>query len=749
MSTPNDPVDPTPETGAPPASEGQAPQAPSLDDLQPAAPSSEAAAAEPSEGVSPAPTPPTLVERVRQTAIAEWRALIGVGDPTRKPLALRAWRRLSRALRSPDVRPREKTLRAPRPLWRRAIVATGWVFAVFALLFGGFFAYVTAGMPSTRDLWTANDAPSLTFVDRRGRVILREGAQNAPPVDLSTLPDYVPQAVLAIEDKRFYQHLGVDFEGLSRALVENLEAGRVVQGGSTITQQLAKNLFLTNERTFRRKAQEIALALWLERRFTKDEILALYLSRVYFGAGAWGVEAASERYFDKPARELTLSEAALLAALLKAPSRLNPAQDPAAAGERRAVVLAEMVQEGYISPEERAAADAIPVVVSRANPVGDLGYFRAWIDPFLNEVIGEQRDDFIVETTLDLEAQRAGERAVDQRLAEQGDALNASQAALLSLASDGGVLAMVGGRGFSDSQFNRATQMRRQPGSAFKYFIFLAAMENGYSPETVRVDRPITIGDWRPGNYNEEYRGAVTLTAAYALSLNMVAIQVANEIGGDVVIETARRLGVRSRLENYRSLALGAQEMTLSELTAAYGAMANGGYRMDPFGVLRVRRASGEVVYERRSDPVRVIDESALRLMNVLMKRVVDAGTGARAKLEGREVGGKTGTGNEYRDTWFVGYTPGMVSGVWVGNDDFTPTRRVTGGALAAEIWRQYMQVAARSLKPEPLPMPRPEDYPPIQPPPLLVDAPETEPLAPLSPGPPMGELEEIPLPSG
>jgi penicillin-binding protein 1A len=611
-----------------------------------------------------------------------------------------------------------RSVKGPQSV-REAAVWGGYATAGVVALIVGFFFFITWGLPSTDDLWEARNGQSITFLDRNGNVILREGAQNAPPVDLATLPPYVSQAFIAIEDRRFYDHFGVDFGGMMRAGAENLRAGRVVQGGSTITQQLAKNLFLTNERSWRRKAQEVAMAIWLETRFTKDEILALYLSRVYFGAGAYGIEAAAERYFDRPARELTLLQAATLAGLVKAPSRMNPArQDISAARHRAELVLDEMVMLGFISSAERQAALQDDLIVSRRNPAGVLGYFRDWIDPLLNEVIGTQRDDFIVETTLDIASQRAGATAVEQVLAEQGRERRVGQAALLAMDDEGGVRAMVGGRDYDVSQFNRATQARRQPGSSFKYFIYLAAMENGLTPWSVRNDEPITIyidgqPPWSPGNYEHEYNGPTELTRAFALSYNMVAIRVANEVGGDHVIDVAQRLGVRSPLHNYHSLALGAQEITLLEMTQAYGAMASEGYNVEAHGVARIRRANNnETMWSWRPQRrQRVIEERPLRYMNYMMHRVVQAGTGTRARMEGRQIGGKTGTGNDYRDAWFVGFTPGYVAGVWVGNDNFTETARVTGGSLPADIWARYMQTALQNVPVRELQMPGPEDY--------------------------------------
>jgi len=650
---------------------------------------------------------------VRGFRTAVGLSLTALGDAPMH--SVRLWRWLGSLEEAPAVGQflTSRAARTPAPRLLDVYVSLLGAVATVLVCTVGFAVYVTWGMPTPGDVWSAANSPSYTFVDRAGRVLAREGAQNAPPVDLRKLPKHVSEAVIAIEDRRFYQHPGIDFSGLARALGANVAAGRVVQGGSTLTQQLAKNLFLSNERSFRRKAQEVVLALWLERRFSKDQLLALYLSRVYFGAGAFGIEAASERYFDKPARDLSLSEAALLAGLLKAPSRLNPVHQPKLAAERAQLVLANMAVEGFISEAEREAAAAVPVEVSLDNPNGNLGYFRYWIQPVLDQVLGERRDDFIIETTLDLEAQRVGERAIAEAIAREGQAKNVSQGALLSLDELGGVRAMVGGVGFEETQFNRTTQARRQPGSSFKFFIYLAAMEAGLTPWSMRNDAPIVIGDWRPGNYENRFYGLVTLEEAFARSLNMVAIQVALEVGGRSVINMAHRLGVQSPLANYRSLALGAQELTLMELVTAYGALGSGGVRLEPHGVAQIRRADdNQVIWTFSADRETVLEPRTVRLMNALTTRVVNAGTGGRARLEGRAVGGKTGTSNAYRDAWFIGYTPGLTTGVWFGNDDFTPMNRVTGGSLPAMVWREFTEAALQDTPPEPLPLPERRDVP-------------------------------------
>lgn len=668
------------------------------------------AAGDPDE---PPPEPDTsFLGRAKVWLAATWTKLRNWGEP-KYVAAAGAARGLGGA-----VVDGVKHVKPPRNV-RETAVWAGWAAGATVATLVGFFVFLTWGMPSTDDLWEARQGQSITFLDRNGNVILREGAQNAPPVELSSLPPYVAQAFIAIEDKRFYEHWGIDLSGIMRAGAENLRAGRVVQGGSTITQQLAKNLFLTNDRDFRRKAQEAAMALWLERRFDKDEILALYLSRVYFGAGAYGVEAAAERYFDRPARELTLLQSAMLAGLVKAPSRLNPArQDIAAARERAELVLAEMVTMGFISDAERQAAAQEELVISRKNPAGILGYYRDWIDPILRDVIGDQRDDFIVETTLDIAAQRAGAESVEAVLAEQGEERRASQGALLAMDDTGGVRAMVGGRDYDTSQFNRTWQAHRQPGSAFKFFIYLAAMENGLTPWSIRDDAPITIQipgqpDWSPGNYTQEYNGPVSLTTAWAQSYNTVAIRIAREVGHPKVLEVAQRLGVRSPLHNYHSLALGAQELTMMDLIQSYGAMASGGYRVYAHGITRIRRAnSDETMWSWRApDRTRVIEERPLRFMNAIMLRTVEGGTGTRARMPGRQIAGKTGTTNDYRDAWFIGFTPGYVAAVWVGNDTPTVMARVTGGSLPAEIWARFAQTGLQNVPVRSLDLPRDEDF--------------------------------------
>jgi penicillin-binding protein 1A len=562
----------------------------------------------------------------------------------------------------------------------------------------GVFIWVASDLPDPEDLWRKTDRPSITFVDIRGQVIDRRGAPDSPPVDLKSLPSYVPQAVMAIEDRKFYQHWGFDFQGLARAAYINARAGRVVQGGSTLTQQLAKNLFLSSEQSLKRKAQELLLSVWLESRFTKDEIMSLYLARVYFGSGAYGIEEAARRYFDKTPQNLTISEAALLAGLLKAPSRLNPVSSTKRAGERATIVLDVMEEQEVITKAQRLQAVREPLRFVPTSRGGGTAYFLDWIAQDVGASVGEPTEDVIVETTLDLNAQMAAEAALGDELSANGKSLRMSQAALVAIAADGGVRAMVGGRNYQDSEFNRVTEAKRQPGSAFKPFVYLAAMERGETPWSVRVDRPLRIGDWSPQNYSGGYGGAMPLINAFARSVNTIAVQLGEEAGRDTVVRVARRLGVRSRLDAQPTLALGTEVLTPFELTAAYVPFANGGVAITPYGFKRIRTRTGRILWERSTPaPRRVIEDAPLRSMNTLLAQVVSAGTARGAQLPDRPVGGKTGTTSDYRDAWFIGFTGGYVAGVWVGNDDFgIKTNKVTGGSAPTRIWKAFMVAAMK-----------------------------------------------------
>lgn len=553
------------------------------------------------------------------------------------------------------------------------------------------FAYVSAELPDPSRLWEQTRPPSIQIVDRQGRDLAVRGAHALDPVPISTLPAHVRQAFLATEDRRFYAHSGVDPYGLTRAMLANLRAGRVVEGGSTITQQLTKNVFLTPEQTLTRKAQEMIVAIWLERRFTKNELLRLYLSRVYFGSGAWGLEAASETYFGRSPDNISLSEAALLAGLLKAPSALNPTHNPKAAAARMRTVLRTMDRQSLLDEGVLDTALATPVFVLSPRRSGTPDYFMDWIWPEIEQQIGIPNRDLVIQVSLDKDLHRAAQIAMATHLNPER---NADQGALVLLGDRGEVLAMVGGADYSASQFNRAVQAKRQPGSAFKPIVYLAGIRGGLRPWTVRTDAPISIDGWQPRNFKPEFAGPITLEDALARSINTVAVQVSEEAGRDQVVATATSLGLDG-LKPYRSLALGAQGIPVIEMAGAYLPFATGGDAYDNYGLISIATAEGTPLYYReRPQPRTVLTPEEVRHINRMLVRTVKQGTGRRAQVEGRTVAGKTGTTNDNRDAWFVGYAPGVTLAVWVGNDRNDPMRDITGGTIPADIFSDVMSVA-------------------------------------------------------
>jgi penicillin-binding protein 1A len=607
-------------------------------------------------------------------------------------------------------RPRRSPLQA-LIYWTLVAGVWGVIFVV------AFFAVFAVDLPDTSRLYDVQRQPSISYLDRSGALIAVRGSQYAPPVDLDKLPPYVPKAFIAIEDRWYYWHFGFNPWGIIRSGVYNLRhkgEGGPLRGGSTITQQLARNLFLTPSQNYRRKAQELVLAIWLEAKFSKKQILELYLNRVYFGAGAYGIEAASQRYFGKSASELTLGESALLAGLMKGPSRYSPVASTDRAARRATVVLNEMVEAHFITPEQRAEAIRTKV---RVNPVlanQRAQYFTDWVDEQVRSLVGEPTEDLVVETTLDLPLQASAEQALRSGVAAAGKQ-GVEQGALVSIDGEGRVRAYVGGTDYLQSQFDRATMARRQAGSAFKPFVYLTAMEAGRTPETPVVDEPIKIGNWEPHNYTNRYLGPITLAEALKESVNTVAARLANEVGTANVAATAHRLGITSPIQLDPSMALGAVEVSPLEMAQAYAPFSNGGYLARAYAIERIRTASGRVLYDHGVDrPPRqsVIAQPALAYMVTMMRGVVQGGTGGRANVPGYDIAGKTGTTSDYRDAWFVGYTGGFVTVVWLGKDDNSPMRRVTGGAAPAEIWKAYMTAALPRLKVEPIPGGEvPEEY--------------------------------------
>ena len=593
--------------------------------------------------------------------------------------------------------------------WRyRALILVPFYGVVTAMIgFSAMMVYYTVSFPHPLSLRNKERAPVIRILARDGSVLADRGtAHDYMPLDL--LPRHVQAAVVATEDRRFFDHYGLDPVGLFRAFFANLRAGRFTQGGSTLTQQLAKNLFLTADRTIARKVEELGLALWLELRLSKADILEIYLNRVYFGGGAYGIEAASQRYFDKSARELTLAEAALIAGLLKAPSKYSPASSPGVARARSRVVLAKMVEAGVIAPadERKALAERLMFHEPKAGKdTTGVSYAIDFVLERLPPLVGGGNAEVVVETTIDADLQRRANDIVSKSLDLQSVALNASQAAVVVLDNDGGIRAMVGGRNYADSQFNRAVKARRQPGSAFKPFVYLAAIERGMTPDSVTYDLPLTIGGWSPRNDNGQYIGEVSLRRALAQSINSVAVRLHQDAGRGRTIAVARRLGIKSELREEPSLALGTSEVTLLEMTGAYSVFGNGGMGVEPHAIRRVRMSSGRVLYAREVPrTAQVVDPLNVGAMNDMLNAALVSGTGRRAGIANHPAAGKTGTTQDFRDAWFIGYTNHLTAGVWIGNDNGKPMNRAVGGGLPAEIWQQLMQAAHDGKAPIALP---------------------------------------------
>ena len=536
------------------------------------------------------------------------------------------------------------------------------------------------------------------MVSETGAVIAEVGDLPGDELAPDQLPPAVVAAVLSTEDRRFFSHFGVDPIGVARAAVQNLRAGGVEQGGSTITQQLAKMLFLSPDRTLKRKVQEVVLALALEHHYSKQEILALYLNHAYFGAGAVGIDAAARRYFDHPASELRVSEAAMLAGALKAPSRYNLVADGDAAIDRAKVVVSNMANAGAISSDDASKiAEELPKLVVKVKAPTN-GYFVDWVVEQVRGMPQTWGRSVTVTTTLDAGLQKVAEARVQAMLATVGAKDKVSQAALVVMTPEGAVKAMIGGRSYADSPFNRAIQARRQPGSTFKTFVYLAAMEHGAAPTDIVLDAPVSVGDWSPADYLDKYRGRVTLRTAFADSLNAPAVRLAEKVGIRTVADTARRLGIGSALRRDATLALGSSEVGLTELTGAIATIASGGLRADVHGITEIRDSTGAVLYRYQPDDAgEVIDATATTKMQDVMSEVVRTGTGKAAALD-RPAAGKTGTSQDFRDAWFIGFTGNLVAGVWLGNDDNSPMRKVTGGGHPARLWHDVMASAHQGM---------------------------------------------------
>ena len=607
--------------------------------------------------------------------------------------------------KSGGTKPRTSGKKPRTPAQRRRLT---WRIAKWSLIFvlwlvvlgAGFVGYYGHDLPDTEHLTGPETPLAITVLAADGSEVATVGEMWGELIPAEEMAPVLPQAVLAIEDRRFFTHGGIDAFGVIRAAWQNAVEGRVVAGGSTISQQVAKLVFLSLERSVKRKIQEAMLAFWLEREFSKEEILTIYLNRAYFGAGAYGVDAAARRYFGRSARNLDVAQAAMIAGLLKAPSRYSPANDLKLARKRARVVVDAMVDADFLTVAEGKAAKARVETLSVAPRSGPpAGYFVDWVREQVPGYVGRDHGALRVFTSLDPARQRAAQAALTETLATQGKSRKIGQGALVALDENGAVRAMVGGRDYGKSVFNRATQARRQPGSAFKTVVYLAGIEAGLAPDDTIEDAPITVAGWSPRNYDGEYRGRVTVREGFARSINTVAVRVGLRAGVKRIHAAARRLGIESTLPADASIALGSGEVTLLELTSAYVALANGGARALPHGIVEIRNRAGDVLYRRAgSGAGRAADGAAVAAMRDLLRAAVAQGTGRAARLpEGLGPAyGKTGTSQKFRDAWFVGWARGLAAGVWLGNDNGSAMDEVTGGGYPAEIWRRFMVEALR-----------------------------------------------------
>ncbi|MBL9029273.1 MAG: PBP1A family penicillin-binding protein [Caedimonas sp.] len=567
---------------------------------------------------------------------------------------------------------------------------------------GGGVLWYAYDLPDIKRLEGVTRKPGVTLLARDGSMMATYGDLYGSIVEVRDLPSHVPAAIMAIEDRRFYRHFGVDVFGIVRAAWVNYRSGSVVQGGSTLTQQLAKNFLLSEKlyepsnRSLRRKIQEVLLAFWLERKFSKEQILTIYLNRVYLGAGVYGIDAAAHKYFTKKAKDLNVYEAAIIAGLLKAPSRYSPISNPQLAHERAQTVLAAMEEAGFISHHQRLTYATAPEPLKESRHKALTGrYFSDWIFETLDEYVGKIEEDLIVQTTLDPRLQNLAEEKALTVLHSEGPKLNITQAALVAMTPDGGVRAMVGGKNYIESQFNRVTQARRQIGSSFKFFTFLCALEQGFTPSSMIADTPTHIGKWKPKNYKYTAQGEVSLTDGFAYSVNAVAVRLARHVGLKAMAEMTHRLGLTSPQPKDMTISLGSGQTTLLELTSAYAAVANHGFGVWPYGITEVRTVEGgKVLYKRKSQGAgRVLAPRHVVHMLRLMSAAFSYGTG-KAAFIGRPCVGKTGTSQNYRDAWSIGFTPDLVTGVWVGNDNEAHMKMVTGGKIPARIWHDFMSAA-------------------------------------------------------
>lgn len=556
------------------------------------------------------------------------------------------------------------------------------------ITFAGWLLYCVLTLPDIDQAVARTRQPSTTITAENGNEVKTFGSVYSEVIRLNELPSYVPDAIISTEDRRFYAHFGFDIVAFTRAMLTNIFMGRYAQGGSTITQQVAKNLFLTSQKNIKRKTQELLLAFWLEHKFSKEQILTLYLNRVYLGAGTYGIEAASQKYFQKSSRDMNLLEAAIIAGMLKAPSRYNPIASAERAKARAKVVLQNMVNNDTLTERQMKYALTLPVGEDKSYKVQGADYFADWVYREVNDYIGERDNDIYVYTTLDQKIQENAEKILREAVLAAKNR-NVSEGAVVVLNKSGEVKAMVGGIDYRKSQFNRAVTALRQPGSAFKPFVYLTALQNGWKREDRIDDVPLSIGKWKPENYDKKYYGSVTLDEALMKSLNLATVNLSESLSRKDIIRTAKKMGISTPVENTPSLALGTFEVKVIDMATAYSAIANGGYATWPHAIKEIYTRDGYQLYQREADTEnRILDAGAVKDLTKMLEKVISQGTGRRAKIPGFAAG-KTGTTQDYRDAWFVGFTDEYVIAVWVGNDDNSPMKGVTGGTLPAEIWRK------------------------------------------------------------
>ncbi len=563
-------------------------------------------------------------------------------------------------------------------------------FAFLGITLLIYLAYCFVTLPNIEDAVTRTRQPSTTIIAENGNEIRSFGTVYSEVVHADELPKYAVDAIISTEDRRFFSHFGFDAISFTRAMIANIFAGRYVQGGSTITQQVAKNLFLTPQKNIKRKTQELLLAFWLEHKFSKEQILTLYLNRVYLGTGTYGIEAASQKYFQKSSRDLNVMEAAIIAGMLKAPSRYNPAASQKRAVERATVVLRNMVDNHVLSKEEAEKALKLPIGPEKSYKVEDGNYFADWVYNEVNDYIGERDKDIYVSTTLDQNLQETASKILRETIKANAHR-NVTQGAVVVLDMEGAVKAMVGGINYNQSQFNRATQALRQPGSAFKPFVYLTALQDGWEPDEKIFDTPLSVGRWKPENADKKYYGEVSLTFALSRSLNLATVNLTESLKKNKIITNAKKMGITTPIQNTPSLALGTFEVKVLDMATAYTTIANGGFAVWPYAIKEVYSNDGFQLYQRNaSDPKRILNKNNVKDLTKMLEEVINSGTGKKARLAGFAAG-KTGTSQDNRDAWFVGFNDKYVTAVWLGNDNSSPMKGVSGANLPAEIWKKVM----------------------------------------------------------